>query len=630
MLPSHLRGTTAGRLSRQSVALLIVVALAGAFYCWTAATSAPFDFSSDQTDVYNQLTDGFLEGHTYLPIKPPAGLLALPDPYNPSENQLWRQTAMGDLSLYKGHFYAYWGAVPALTLFLPERLLPVGELPASLAVAIYAILALVFMVLLLRLLVRRFLPDTPSWALVLGAAGLALGTAVPFILRRPAQYEIAITAGACFFAAGLYLLARALLRTTPRLRELAGASLCIGAAFNARPPLLLGGVVLAGLVVLLPRLAPSVGASRLRLGSALLAPFLACVALTGAYNYVRFGSVGNYGVKYQLAGVEPSKQATLSASFIAPGVWGYVLEPPRLALSFPYVFLTALPASYPGELPPDYNLREVTGGLVPMAPIVLFLASLPWMWRRLRKGKQAFVGAIGGLVLLGMAILIGVAFTIYGTTERYEGDFGLLLILAGVLSWLTLLDGVRSQIRRRLLATAGALALAWSMVAGVAISFTGYLNLLQGLHPHTFARLEEITAPLATLPTMVVGHPVIARVDSPAPVTLGNVGYASFGQGGASTLLGTGPVTLIIQSPGSEDVYLRAGLDPGPSAAPGQRPGLSVSSPDRAPVLVPATLGLNYLPVHLHWGLNRVQVNMLETHPAGQAFNIRHMVLVRR
>jgi hypothetical protein len=264
-----------------------------------------------------------------------------------------------------------------------------------------------------------------------------------------------------------------------------------------------------------------------------------------------------------------------------------------------------------------------------MAPIVLFLAGIPWLWQR-RRNKQGLVGTVAGLTLLGIALLIGVAFTIYGTTERYEGDFGLLLILAGVLSWLALLGGVRSRIRRRFVAVAGAVALAWSIFAGVAISFTGYLNLLQTLHPGTFAHLEELTAPLATLPTMLVGHPVIARVDSPAPVDLRSTGYASFGQGGASTLLGVGPVTLIIQSPRSEDLYLRASLTPGPSPAHPQLQTLTVTSPGRPTIDVAGTPGVNYLPVHLHWGLNRVQVNVLGLQPPGAVVGIQDMVLVQR
>jgi hypothetical protein len=498
-------------MSRTDAGLLATVLLAGAFYFWTAATSIPFDFASHQTDVYNLLTDGFLQGHTYLPVTPPAGLLALPNPYDPTANELYRglvpvpgapQGSLHDLSLYKGHLYAYWGALPALALFLPERLLPIGELPQSLGVAIYSTLALAFAVLLLRLLVRRLLPAAPAWAVIAGAAGLAFGSAVPFILRAPNVYEIAIAAGACFLAAGLYLLARGSLRPAARLRTLALGSLFLGFAFNARPPLLLCGGVLLALLILLSRRSRQLGYSRRRLTVVLLGPFAACLLLTGAYNYQRFGSPVQYGIRYQLAGVESRRYAFFSLSYLPPGAYNYVLAPPRLALAFPYVFLPP-PPSYPGHLPAGYVLLEPTGGLLPSTPIVLFLAALPWLWRGERRGehRRELPAIVAGMGLLGGCVLLGVAFTVYGTTQRYEVDFDALLILAGVLSWLALLVHVRTRLRRRAVAVAGALALAWGAFCGVALSFTGEHNLLQEKHPALFADLEDITSPIATLPT---------------------------------------------------------------------------------------------------------------------------------
>jgi hypothetical protein len=627
----HLPSIRVG-MSRTDAGLLAVVVLAGAFYFWTAATSLPFDFASHQTDVYNLLTDSFLHGHTYLPTRPPAGLLALANPYDPIANQPYRVPGVGDMSLYKGHLYAYWGAIPALTLFLPERLLPIGELPQSLALAIYCTLALAFAVLLLRLLVRRLLPAAPAWAVIAGAAGLAFGSAVPFLLRGPNVYEIAIASGACFLAAGLYLLARGSLRPAPRLRTLALGSLSLGFAFNARPPLLLGGGVLLALLILLSRQGAQLGNSRRRLTVVLLGPFAACLLLTGAYNYQRFGSPTQYGIPYQLANtVESRRYPFFSLSYLTPGTYNYLLAPPRFAFAFPYVFLPP-PPNYPGHLPARYVLLEPTGGLLPSTPIVLFLAALPWLWRRRGEGcgehRGELPAIVAGMGLLGGCILLGVAFTVYGTTQRYEVDFEVLLILAAVLSWLALLMKVRARLRRRAAAVAGALALAWGAFCGVAVSFTGYANLLQENHPALFADLEDITSPFATLPTMLLGRPVIARVSSPTPVVLPPVNYLTFAQDHATTELGEGPVTLTILSPGSEDVELSASLCCG-SVARGGPLSLVASSSGRVASVVAAP-GTVLLPLHLHWGLNRVHVDVAGTHAAGPILTIEHIVLRQR
>src|SRR6202034_685945 len=262
------------RPRRTDVALCMVVAVAGVFYEWTAQTSVT---PPGPTSIYYLLAGAFLHLHLYLPIGVPPGLLALPNPYNPVANAAYQaQYGLHDLALYHHRLYSTWGPTPAVVLYMPLRLLGIS-LPDAAAVPICSLAALVFAVLLLRLAVRRFLPATPGWALVLGAIALAFGTAIPFVLRRPAIYEVAITCGAAFMLAALSLLARGLLDApTPRLRLLAAASLCAGLAFGSRAPLLLGGAVVFGAAVVLWRRRTIASATRRRIVTALLGPLALC------------------------------------------------------------------------------------------------------------------------------------------------------------------------------------------------------------------------------------------------------------------------------------------------------------------------------------------------------------------
>ena len=151
------------------------------------------------------LSDALLAGQLNLLVKPAPELLALKNPYDPAVNAPYR---LHDMSLYHGRYYMPWGPTPALTLFIPFRVLP-GDLPENLAVAIFSFGGLVFSTLLFKLLLRRFFPSNPPWFEFVGAAALAFGNAAPFILRRPAVYEVAITSGYCFMFAGLYFLCSA-------------------------------------------------------------------------------------------------------------------------------------------------------------------------------------------------------------------------------------------------------------------------------------------------------------------------------------------------------------------------------------------------------------------------------------
>jgi hypothetical protein len=624
------RRVRAWRPSRVDVALTVVVGLASAFYEWTAQTSGLSPGEASQS-YYYLLAQSFLHLHSYLPLTVPAGLEALTDPYGPAANAA--TLPFHDLVLYKDHFYSAWGPTPAITLYLPLRLLGVGVTDAN-AVPVFSLAALAFAVLLLRFVVRRFAPKTATWAVTLGACALAFGGAIPFLLRRPAIYEVAISAGACFMMAALYLLARGLLHgQTPRTRLLALASLCAGLAFGARPPQLLGSAVVAIAVVVVWRRSDLAPATRRRIAMALVAPLTACVLLVAAYNTERFGSPTQFGIDYQLAGIDTELKPTFDLAYVIPGVYNFALAPPRLALTFPHVFLPP-PPNYPGTLPAGYNgttqPAEPTGGVVPMAPIVLFAGTALFLWRRRDRHGAELPLIITALTLLGCGIIAGLAFTLWGTTERYEVDFDLYLILAGVLGWIGLLGAVRGRIRRRLSTIGGVAAIAWACFTGVAVSFTGYYNTLFTYHPGIFAALEDITGPLATLPTMLLGHPVIARVQSAVPIMYGNVNYATFGQGEASTYLGDGPVTLVVLAPGAQNLSVQAVVSTGPALPAGAPLGVVVSSPGRRPITVQLVPGIDLLPIHVHWGLNRIVFEMVGSQPGGPAIGLGDMILVKR
>jgi hypothetical protein len=629
-------------LSGVDVALAVVAVVGAAFYFWTAATSLPIT-PGRQTDVYNQLTNGLLAGETSYPVRPPRGLLKLPDPYDPIANARYRAASLPgapygihDLSLYKGKLYEYWGVAPALTLFLPWRILPVGELPQSLGVAVFAVLSLVFSLLLLRLLVRRLYPNAPSWAVVMGALGLAFGNAVPFLLRRPAVYEAAIAAGACFLMAGLYLLAAAWWSKRPRLILLAAASGCFGLAFNARPPLGVAAAILVGVAVLARHADFASGRRRRTVATALLAPFAVCVLLTLAWNAVRFDSPFEFGVRYQLAGVEISKRKMNQLAYLPPGIFHYAFSPPKFMVAFPYVSLQS-PPPYPAPLPSGY-MGDPTAGIAPSAPIVLFAIALPILWQRRRPGDGPGLVVATTLVALGTVTLIVLAFLFWLTTQRYEVDFGLPLIIGSLLVWLALLGRTRRRSSRWLTGAAGTLALLWGVFCGIGLSFTGYEDLLAIYHPATYQSLEDMTAPLPTVASAIAGHPLIAGVS-------GVLGVDPPGTTGISTSLGFGRVTVTMYAPSSQNVALQASVRAHPcshqttatafgqlcfhirafdcktaprafNCLPSRTPTsparlvVVVRSPGRPAVIVPESDGVQQFPIHLQWGINRI---VLET-----------------
>jgi hypothetical protein len=590
--------------------MIVLLVLVFAFYLWTAASTVPFHFGAGNPanqDPYNELTTAFLHGHTYVNITPPAALVHLSDPYDPAQNAALA-APYHDLELYHGRFYVEWGPTPVIALFAPFRLTGLW-MPQSLAVALFGFAGLVCAVLLLHALVRRFLPETPNWALVVASAGLALANVLPFLLRRPIQYEVAISAGYCFLMAGLLFMLTAMLGREVRRWRLALGSLCLGLAVGARPDLVVGAMVaiVLGAWLVFRRHEP-----RTILAYA-LGPLIVCGVLLGLYNYVRFGGFGNFGDRYQLAGINQMTAPFDKLAWVLPGMLSYFEVPVRLSLTFPHVFLQtaaaepiSLPAQYFGS--PATPAAEPAGGILISMPITLFVFALPVLWWQRRADERGVLLAASGLALTGLAIAVLLSFSVFATTERYEVDFATFFLLAGFLVWMVLLARLRrGTVLRRTWAGLGVLLAAFGAAVGVAIGLTGYYNLLEAEHPSTFAALEDATGPLVTLATMILDKPEITRV---TPGTPPPTGYGAFSQDGAGTWLGTGPATVTIISPSSATVGLLAAVSPGQGAPPATGMTIVAQNGNRTPSAAPVSSHVVRIPISVHTGLNRVRLTL--------------------
>jgi hypothetical protein len=606
------------RISGYDVAIGGVLVLALAFYLWTAASSLPFIFSAANQDPYNLLTTGFLHGHTYLPLTPPPGLLHLADPYNPIQNAPY--AAYHDLVLYHGHFYSQWGPTPVLTLFAPFRITGL-RMSESFAVALYAFIGLVCAVLLVRALVTHLVPNAPRWVPLVSTIGLALSSTLPFLLRRPVQYEVAIASAYCFEMAGLWLMVTAVIGPDLRRWRMIAGSLCLGLAVGGRQTMAVGGAV--AVAAALWEVKRRTGTYRIRpnrenvkLLSYALGPFVVCGLLLAWYNLARFGGFTNFGQHYEIASIDQTKVRFESLSYVVPGLFTYLLLPARIALTFPHVFLQsaandpfALPKGYAGA--PGALAAEPTGGAIVTTPIMLLLFAIPVMWWQRRSGERRPLVAATGLAILGLAVATLVSFAIFGTTERYEVDFVTFLLIPAFLVWAMLLARARpGTAARRIWAVVGVVLTLIGAGVGTALSFSGYENRLYTMHPAIFSALEDVTGPFVTVATMVGGNPQIARIDDgPLPVTTAS-GAVGFSEDHASAALGNVLMTITVLSPDNRRTSLFATVTPGPGV-PSSPPAVVIVSSDGRPAITRLTGGRIRLPVSLHWGLNRVHLTMV-------------------
>ena len=363
------------------------------------------------TAFYSHLADGFMHGQLGLPDVPPPKLLALPDPYDPHANWALR---LHDAVLFNGRYFVYWGPVPAL-LVIPFCAF-VGQTHPTFGdqylVFIFStgvvIVATIFMIQIQR---RLF-----SWqrmpAVLLGALSLGMGAPLLIALLRPAVYEAAILAGQFFLLSGLLLIWIALNRQDRRGLPMALAGICFTLSVGSRVSLApaIGVIVLLALWRL-PRPVSIFG---------LLLPLAIGAALYAGYNFGRFGSMLEFGLRYQLAG---ANQHTMVASqyssprFIVPNLLVYTLAEPDYLKKFPYV-----QASTPRwgaamfHLGPTYRIERLVGLVETQAFLLFAIAAIGW--RKQDRTANWLRRSLWVAVVLGFIP----ALMIDGGTERYLMD----------------------------------------------------------------------------------------------------------------------------------------------------------------------------------------------------------------
>ena len=146
-------------------------------------------------DYYRLLVRGWMKGQLHMDIAPAPELLALADPYGPHQNGPYK---LGDASLYRGRYYVYFGAAPALTLMFPYALLTDREMTMGTAVFIFASAGFLAASVLWLAIRRRYFPRSGIFLAPLGVLGLGFGTHLLALAQRPMIWELPIGAGVAF------------------------------------------------------------------------------------------------------------------------------------------------------------------------------------------------------------------------------------------------------------------------------------------------------------------------------------------------------------------------------------------------------------------------------------------------
>jgi hypothetical protein len=463
------------------------------FYAYVGVKSfADYQFISKSGDYYHKLVDGFLDGQAGFKERPPAALVELKDPYDPVQRAAAGNVGLHDATYYKGRYYLYFGAAPALVLLVPFKLLTGVQFPQGLATVVLCAGGLASSIGLLLDVRRRFFPGCrPRW-IWLGAWLLGLGNFCAPLVARNSIWEVPIAGAYCFSSLACWMLFKALLAGNRRCWYVA-ASLAFGLAVASRPHFVLLGVAMGG--VWLWDLA-----RRKRRGEALsirtaagefgvrFLPLVACILALLCYNYARFDSFLEFGTKYQLAGYNQFNAQWFSLRFLPANFYYYLLAPAQVSRYFPFFEVVK---GYPGTLAADYGGIEDPYGILSNFPFVWLAAATPLLCLRWRRGEPLlarWLAVLGGA--FGLLCFVTLCFS--WATNRYMVDFlPPLLTVAAVGVLLVAEPGMGSGWARLLGRVAVFGAVLFTAAFNLLVAFQ-HNGLYKAHRPEDFARLAGL------------------------------------------------------------------------------------------------------------------------------------------
>ncbi len=402
---------------------------------------------------YQLLTEALLNKSLSVSITPSDKLENLDNPYDHSERVLKNIPEAWDYAYYKGKYYVYYGIVPALLLFLPYKIITHKYLFVDFAVLLYSILGILGLTAAYTLMVQRWFKKLSAGFFFCGLFILLSSTGLIWAARRSMSYEVAITSGFCFSVCGLALILAAVRETGNPMNSkinpvlLILGSFCMACAVGCRP------MTLFISLLLLPILIPSI--MTIQKGKirnfkwkyflCVLIPYLIVGIFLAWYNYARFGSPFEFGIRYQITTDDYSinKAGLILPSFLI-GIFNFFQGTgSHLISDFPFIEPF-------GVLLFGFNGIKATQNIFSIGeicPIFFFCFIVLFEKEKIKAMDHSFKAEFA-LLLFCSVVMAGLTFTMIGALQRYMIDFYWMAALAGLFAFFVLFQNSSSRYAR--------------------------------------------------------------------------------------------------------------------------------------------------------------------------------------
>lgn len=392
----------------------------------------------DHHNQYDDLAQAFLEGKTYIDNDDvPQSLIDMENPYDTGARYINQQntgdTYKWDVAFFNGHYYVYFGIVPLLLMYLPCRIIFDAPFPSAVGIMFFASIFALGVFALLELIAKKKFKDVSVGTYLLTAIAFVNCCGAMFLVKRPDFYSVPIITAIAFVVWGMYCWFKGQSEQKKQKLYYLLGSLFFALSVGCRPQMVL--VCAVALPIFIKdfftekQLFSKKGITDLIV---LAIPFVIVAAGIMYYNYIRFGSVTDFGSSYNLTTNDVTRRG-FDIGRTGLGIFTYLFQPPQFTATFPFIEAVTINTNYIGK-----TIYELCfGGLITSLPVLWFIFALPKVKEKLKENNLfSFV-----LTLLGIGFALVIADTqAGGLLQRYYSDFGFIFFLAAAIVIFAIFD----------------------------------------------------------------------------------------------------------------------------------------------------------------------------------------------
>ena len=193
-------------------------------------------------------------------------------------------------------------------------------------------------------------------------------------------------------------------------------------------------------------------------------PYILIGSLLMYYNYIRFNSIFEFGASYQLT-VNDMSSLKNRIMTIGTGIVCNLFGMPSFTSSFPFIETNKNILTFYGY----YYIEDMIGGLFILTPICFAIFSLRKLWKKSENKEVCY--AILTFSVIGLILCI-VSIMMAGSLQRYLIDYGWMLIIAGIMSFVELRNVYKTDEGKHLL----------DKILKVLVIYIVVVNLCTGIH----------------------------------------------------------------------------------------------------------------------------------------------------